>query len=110
MLPLCQYVARHFPSGRCVREHVGDPERRACRVLICKNWREHRWWIAGLIAGTVLTILLYRGAVSETGWADRPTGSTGWLFWFGVLGGSICLFEFLLWPRKHYRVWRLGAV
>ncbi len=79
-------------------------------MLIRKNWGEHLWWIAGLIAGTMLTILLYVWAVNETGWQQRPTGSTGWLFWFGVLGGSICLFEFLLWPRKHYRVWRVGAV
>ena len=79
-------------------------------MLICKNWREHLWWIGGLIAGTVLTIWLYRNAVSETGWERRPTGSTGCLFWFGFLGGSICVFEFLLWPRKWKRVWRVGAV
>jgi hypothetical protein len=79
-------------------------------VLIRKHWGEHLWWIVGLVAGTALTILLYKGALSETGWERRPTGSTGWLFWFGVLGGSICLFEFLLWPRKHFRVWRVGAV
>jgi hypothetical protein len=30
------------------------------------------------------------------------------LFLFGLAGGGICLFEFLLWPRKKFRVLRIG--
>lgn len=29
---------------------------------------------------------------------------------FGTIAGLICLFEFLLWPRKKLRIWRLGRV
>ena len=79
-------------------------------MLIRKNWGEHLRWIVGVIAASVATVLLYVTRVNETGWERRPTGSTGWLFWFGVAGGSICLFEFLLWPRKKVRTWRIGQV
>ncbi len=75
-------------------------------MLIRNNWGEHLKWIAGVIAGTILTTVLYVAKVNDTGWEGRPSGSTGWLFWFGVLGGAICFFEFLLWPRKKFRASR----
>ncbi|MGE3808144.1 MAG: hypothetical protein AB7K24_26070, partial [Gemmataceae bacterium] len=37
-----------------------------------------------------------------------PSGSTSIGFFFGILGGGVILFEFLLWPRKMVRSWRLG--
>src|SRR5581483_748112 len=37
-----------------------------------------------------------------------PGGSSLPGFTFGVVGGLIMLFEFLLWPRKKVRVWRIG--
>jgi hypothetical protein len=77
-------------------------------VLIRKNWGEHRLWIVFIIIVAALSALWYVSIVKATGWEDRPSGSSGALFLFGIAGGSICLFEFLLWPRKHLRVLRIG--
>jgi hypothetical protein len=43
--------------------------------------------------------------VGQTHW---PGGSSLPGFTFGVVGGLIIVFEFLLWPRKKVRAWRLG--
>jgi len=80
-------------------------------VLVRKNWREHLPWIVVVIAGTVLFIVLYVAHVGRGTWENRPSGSNGVLFICGLLGGSICLFEFFLWPRKVWmRTWRIGRV
>src|SRR5262249_56904224 len=50
----------------------------------------------------------YVAGAARPPWARRPSGSSLALFLFGIAGGSICLFEFLLWPRKRWRVLRLG--
>ncbi len=70
------------------------------------NWHLHRRWFYFCL------ILL----VAATGWflsegvgaADWPGGSSLPGFVFGVVGGLIILFEFLLWARKKVRVWRIG--
>ncbi len=46
--------------------------------------------------------------VASASVATWPGGSSFPGFTFGVLGGLICLFEFLLWPRKKFRAWRIG--
>src|SRR5262249_23469148 len=55
-----------------------------------------------------VAIYWYTALTAQTPWDHRPTGSSFSLFVFGILGGSICFFEFLLWPRKRWRVLRLG--
>jgi len=77
-------------------------------VLIRKNWGEHLPWIAFILAVSALSVFWYVAVLEGTSWERRPTGSSLAPFLFGLAGGSICLFEFLLWPRKRWRVLRLG--
>jgi hypothetical protein len=78
------------------------------RVLIRRNWGEHLPWIVFILAVSALSVFWYISIITATGWDARPTGSKGALFYFGIAGGSICLFEFLLWPRKKFRAVRIG--
>jgi len=77
-------------------------------VLIRRNWREHLPWIVFILVVSVLSVYWYIALTTQTPWDRRPNGSSLALFLFGIAGGSICLFEFLLWPRKRWRVLRLG--
>jgi hypothetical protein len=77
-------------------------------VLVRRNWREHLPWIAFILAVTALSIYWYTILIADRSWERRPTGSSMALFLFGIAGGLICLFEFLLWPRKHMRFWLIG--
>lgn len=79
-------------------------------MLIRNHWREHLGWIIFILAVSVLFGVLYLGQLSGHSWQDRPRASEGWLFIAGIAGGAICLFEFLLWPRKKYRTVRIGRV
>ncbi len=85
---------------------VGD--RGTLAVLIDRdNWRPHLPWVVASLAVTALSVLWFVAAC--LGQADWPGGSSAPGFTFGVAGGVICLFEFLLWPRKSwFRAWRLG--
>jgi hypothetical protein len=71
-----------------------------------KNWSPHRPWAYLTVAATVGASIWYFGTALTS--ADWPGGSSKPGFVFGVIGGLICLFEFLLWPRKMVRSWRLG--
>jgi hypothetical protein len=73
-----------------------------------KTFHEHRPWIIATLAVAVLAILWYGTVLVGRSWDERPRGSSGPGFLFGVVGGAICLFEFLLWPRKMVRTWRIG--
>lgn len=77
-------------------------------MLIRKNWGEHLPWIAFLLVVSALSVYWYAAIVESTSWERRPTGSSFAPFLFGLAGGAICVFEFLLWPRKRWRVLRLG--
>jgi hypothetical protein len=78
-------------------------------VLINRNTlREHRPWIIATLVVAVLAILWYLSLLMGRSWDQRPRGSSGPGFLFGIAGGGICLFEFLLWPRKMVRTWRIG--
>jgi hypothetical protein len=68
-------------------------------------------WIVGCLAVAALSTVWYFAAyLGSGGWDVRPSGSSLPGLSFGVAGGLICLFEFLLWPRKKRRAWRLGRV
>jgi hypothetical protein len=71
------------------------------------NIARHRRWIIGIFVGLLLTGGWYAAAA----WAAKELPGGGSLpgFTFGILGAGILLFEFLLWPRKHVRVNRLGS-
>ena len=47
--------------------------------------------------------------VCSIGKSRWPGGSSPVGLLLGVLGSLIMLFEFLLWPRKKVRAWRIGA-
>lgn len=72
------------------------------------HFKEHLPWVLLLIVASGFSIIWYLSFQAGTSWEFRPKGSEGPLFIFGIAGGAICLFEFLLWPRKHWRVVRLG--
>jgi hypothetical protein len=78
-------------------------------VLIDReNLNQHLVWIIMAAALTGGAIAWYATvAVAAARW---PGGSSLPGFTFGVVGGLIILFEFLLWPRKKVRTWRIGRV
>jgi hypothetical protein len=71
------------------------------------NWAPHKPWLF-----LCLAVLLAASAwffAAGLGRPEWPGGSSLPGFTFGVLGGLIILFEFLLWLRKKVRVWRVGT-
>jgi hypothetical protein len=78
-------------------------------VLIDRqHFPEHRAWIVFVILATAAAIgwFVYYGV--QIGHVPGGASAPGLVF--GIAGGLIMLFEFLLWPRKHFRVWRIGMV
>ncbi len=70
------------------------------------NFREHLAWVIGCLAVTVVALAWFLAAAA--GSSAWPSGSSLPGLTFGVVGGLICIFELLLWPRKKLRSWRLG--
>jgi hypothetical protein len=71
----------------------------------------HVPWIVGCLAVAALSAVWYFAAyLGAGGWNARPTGASAPGLTLGAVGGLICLFEFLIWPRKKKRAWRLGRV
>jgi hypothetical protein len=75
-----------------------------------KSWPPHRPWLIFFLLATIAATVAFFGFAyghfgDPTGW---PGGSSLPGLIFGVLGGAIILFEFLLWFRKKVRVWRIG--
>jgi hypothetical protein len=73
-----------------------------------KTLPEHSPWIIATVAVTVLASVWYLLIVAASSWDLRPRGSSLPGLTFGLLGGAICLFELLLWPRKMVRTRRIG--
>ena len=70
------------------------------------NLPRHVFWIVfALVATVVATVWLLADAARSS---TPPSGSTCPGLTFGVAGGAIIIFELLLWPRKRWRVWRVG--
>jgi hypothetical protein len=71
-----------------------------------ENWPHHRGWVVtALVVAIAASGWYVAEAVATDSW---PGGSSLPGFVFGVVGGLIILFEFLLWFRKKVRVWRIG--
>jgi hypothetical protein len=70
------------------------------------NWQPHRPWLIIFVLGSLASIVWF--AVESQDSAQWPGGSSVPGFTFGLIGGLIILFEFLLWFRKKVRVWRIG--
>jgi hypothetical protein len=78
-------------------------------VLIRKsNFAEHYPWVIASLVVFALAVVWF--VFASVGQAEWPSGSSLPGFTFGVIGGLICLFEFLIWPRKKLRSWRIGKV
>ena len=71
-----------------------------------RRFSEHRIWILITLVATGLAAAWY--VASARGEARWPGGSSPVGFAYGVIGGGIIAFEFLLWPRKKLRTVRIG--
>lgn len=71
------------------------------------NWPSHRPWLIGIVIATLAAMAWF--LFEAYGRADWPGGSSVPGFTFGVIGGAIIIFEFLLWLRRKVRVWHVGA-
>jgi hypothetical protein len=69
---------------------------------------EHRAWIAFVVLATAAAVAWFVYHGTQIG--RVPGGSSAPGLAFGIAAGVIMLFELLLWPRKHFRVWRVGMV
>ncbi len=72
------------------------------------SWQKHRPWVIGTAMVAGVAIGAYLGEGVRRGRVPDGTSFTG--FAYGVVAGLIIIFEFLLWPRKRKRAWRVGAV
>ncbi|QDV37129.1 hypothetical protein [Tautonia plasticadhaerens] len=75
------------------------------------NWKFTEQQLPWLILA--LGILLGLGGwfvIERLGRPEWPGGSTAVGLTLGIVGGLLILFEFLLWPRKKKRTWRVGRV
>ena len=71
------------------------------------KWRAHRPWAWSIILCTLIAVAGFAYECWSRG--SIPGGSSRTGLVYGVLGGAIILFEFLLWPRKWpgVRAWRI---
>ncbi len=69
---------------------------------------EHRAWIALVVIASLAATAWFVFQAFSSG--RLPGGASAPGLVFGIAGGVIMLFEFLLWPRKRLRVWRIGMV
>lgn len=73
-----------------------------------RSFSQHVPWIVACLVVAAVAILWFTVAALRE--STLPGGGSWPGFTFGVAGGLICLFEFLLWPRKWKRSWRVGRV
>ncbi|GIW80889.1 MAG: hypothetical protein KatS3mg105_2696 [Gemmatales bacterium] len=71
-----------------------------------RNLSPHIPWIVFSLAVLVFSTVWYVYVALNAN--EKPSGSTLMGFTLGVVAALIMLFEFLLWPRKKLRSWRLG--
>jgi len=71
-----------------------------------RSLNQHLPWIIFASVTTVAALVWYFVTAQTS--ARWPGGSSVPGFTYGVIGGSIMLFEFFLWPRKKLRTWRIG--
>jgi hypothetical protein len=73
------------------------------------TWPKHMAWAAFTAAATVAASAWYLVSGFISGAWNWPSGSSLPGLTFGIVGGSIIIFEMLLWPRKSlWRGLRLG--
>jgi hypothetical protein len=66
------------------------------------------WIVACLVVLALFCVWYFAANMGRPTWMS---GGEGPGFVLGIVGGALCLFEFLLWPRKAwFRTWRLGRM
>ena len=73
-----------------------------------ENWPHHRRWVIFCAVAFIAATIWFVSARVTDKDGRWPGGASAPGFTFGVVGGLIILFEFLLWFRKKVRVWRIG--
>jgi hypothetical protein len=71
------------------------------------NWPQHRPWLVGFVIVTLASVTWFLVVGFDS--AQWPGGSSVPGFTFGIAGGLIIIFEFLLWLRRKVRTWRIGS-
>jgi hypothetical protein len=103
-IPWCRYAIfrSSFPTFPWCEQNRGDDD-----VLIDRRtWTAHRtWFYFAVVVSASATAWYIQEAI---GAEHLPGGSSLAGFTFGIVGGVICIFELLLWPRKKVRSWRIG--
>src|SRR5437867_3259605 len=77
-------------------------------LVFGEHWSQHRWWVIFILV--ILAAASCWFFVEGSSSSEWPGGSSLPGFTFGVVGGLVIVFEFLLWWRKKVRVWRIGRV
>ena len=73
-----------------------------------KSWLPHIPWLVFVLCAVAAASVWFFGFTYSGNPPAWPGGSSLPGLTFGVLGGILILFEFLLWFRKKVRVWRIG--
>jgi hypothetical protein len=72
-----------------------------------RDFFRHRTWCFSTVVLAVAAVAWYAFAARKS--VELPGGSSLVGLALGIAGGAIILFEFLLWPRKKVRAWRIGS-
>ena len=72
-----------------------------------KDFPPNRLWLFATAMLTVAAIIWY--AIVAVNQGTLPGGSSRPGLLFGIVAGIIIVFEFLIWPRKKVRAWRIGS-
>ena len=77
-------------------------------LITGENFRPHVPWIIGCgLAASAAAAWFLAESIGLAAW---PSGGSRVGLVLGLGAGLICWFEFLLWPRKKMRTWRIGTV
>lgn len=72
-----------------------------------KDFPPNKPWLIAVVLATIAASIWYVAVAMGQG--SLPGGSSRPGLLFGIVGGLIIVFEFLLWPRKKVRAWRIGS-
>lgn len=76
-------------------------------LVVGQHFKPHRRWAVSTLIAALVALGWYRWEAA--GAAELPGGDSLPGLVFGVGAAAIMVFEFLLWPRKKVRAWRIGS-
>lgn len=77
-------------------------------VFDAENWPRHRPWAVATAVAALAALAWCLAAAAGSPGGRWPSGGSWPGLTLGIVGGLICVFEMLLWPRKLLRRMRLG--